>query len=270
MKTVFITGASRGVGLAIAKKFASAGWNIGFVAKTVDVDPRLPGTIASAQQEILTAGAQEVLAIPCDIRNLTELNQAIDAVGEKFGQIDLLVNNASSIYLLKTEELPEKRYDLMHQVIVRAALFAAKYALAYLKKSSNPHILNIAPPLSLKPQWFDGHNAYTMCKFASSMMVMGLAAEFKNYGIAVNALWPATLLDTAAVQNLLGGAEAIKRARNPQIMADAAYILSNKDHLKCSGNYYLDEELIVAADIDLNQYSVVAGAKLLTDLYVER
>lgn len=268
-KTIFITGASRGVGLEIAKRFAKDGANIAIVAKTVEVHPKLPGTIWTARDEIMQAGAADVLAIPCDTRDLTALKDAINQAGEKYGKIDALINNASSIYLLKTAELPEKRYDLMHEVIVRASLFAAQYALPFLEKSSQAHILNLAPKPELKPKWFKNHTAYTLCKFASGMMVMGLAAELQEKNIAVNALWPATLLDTAAVQNLFGGESIVKKSRKPAIMADAAhYILSQAT--SNTGNYYLDEDIIIKAGLNLDSYSVTPGSELITDLYVEK
>lgn len=266
-KTIFITGASRGVGLAIAKRFAAEGANIAIVAKTVEAHPKLPGTLWSARDEIKAAGANEVLAIPCDIRDLEALKAAINEAGQHFGHIDALVNNASSIYLQKTADVSEKQFDLMHGVIVRASFFAVQYALPYLLKSSNAHILNIAPKPDLQPKWFKNHTAYTLCKFASGMMVMGLAAELSSQKIAVNALWPATLLDTAAVQNLLGGANAVARARKPSIMADAAYYVLNQP-IAHTGNYYLDEEIIIKSGLDLESYSVVPGSELLPDLYV--
>lgn len=268
-KTIFITGASRGVGLEIAKRFARDGANIAFVAKTVEPNPKLKGTIDTAKAEILAAGASDVTAIACNVRNLDELKQAIDTVGQKYGKIDVLVNNASSIYLLKTEVLTEKAYSLMHDIIVQSSLFATKYALQYLEKSSNPHILNIAPKPDLKPKWFLNHTAYTLCKFASGMMVMGHAVELAPKKIAVNGLWPATLLDTAAVQNLLGGEAAVAKARKPSIMGDAAYYIASQDSMTFTGNYFLDEELIIKSGLDLDQYSVVPGADLITDLYVE-
>ena len=268
-KTIFITGASRGVGLEIAKRFAHEGANIALVAKTVEPHPKLQGTIWTATEEIKQAGANDVLAIPCDVRDLEALKSAIIQTGDKFGKIDALINNASSIHLLKTSELPEKRFDLMHDVIVRSSLFAAQYALPYLLKSENPHILNIAPKPDMQPKWFKDHVAYTLCKFASGMMVMGLAAEFTEYKIAVNALWPATLLDTAAVQNLLGGEAAVKCSRKPTIMADAAYYILNQPASN-TGNYYLDEDIIKKTGLDLASYSVTPGGKLITDLYVDR
>ena len=269
-KTIFITGASRGVGLEIAKHFAREGANIAIVAKTTEPHPKLKGTLWSARDEILAAGASEVMAIPCDIRDLTALKSAIEECGNKFGKIDALINNASSVYLLKTSELPEKRYDLMHEVIVRASLFATQYALPFLKKSANPHILNIAPKPDLKPKWFKNHTAYTLCKFASGMMVTGLSAELKEFNVAVNALWPATLLDTAAVQNLLGGEAAVQKSRNPQIMADANHYMLNKKSSEYTGNHCLDEDVIRESGANLDGYSVIQGAELITDLYVER
>jgi citronellol/citronellal dehydrogenase len=269
-KTIFITGASRGVGLEIAKRFAKDGANIAIVAKTTEPNPKLKGTIWSAVEEIKAAGANEVMAIPCDIRDLDALKAAIDSVGQKFGKIDALINNASSIYLLKTADLPEKRYDLMHGVIVKASLFAAQYALPYLEKSSNPHILNIAPKPDLKAKWFKNHTAYTLCKFSSGMMVIGLAAELADRKIAVNALWPATLLDTAAVQNLLGGEAAVRKSRKPLIMADAVHYILNQDSATFTGNHFLDEDIIKKIGNTLDQYSVIPGADLITDLYVER
>ncbi len=268
-KTIFITGASRGVGLEIAKRFAKDGANIAFVAKTVNPHPKLPGTIWTARDEILQAGANDVLAIPCDTRDLVALKNAINQAGEKYGKIDALINNASSIHLLKMAELPEKRYDLMQEIIVRASLFASQYALPFLQKSSQAHILNLAPKPELKPKWFKNHTAYTLCKFSSGMMVMGLAEELRDKNIAVNALWPATLLDTAAVQNLLGGQSVIEKSRKPTIMADAAYYILNQDS-SITGNYYLDEDIIVKAGLNLDSYSVVPGSKLITDLYVEK
>lgn len=268
-KTIFITGASRGVGLEIAKRFAKDGANIVFVAKTVEPHPKLKGTVDSAKQEILEAGANDVTAIACDVRNLEELQQAIQLAGNKYGKIDALINNASSIYLLQTQDITEKAYSLMHEIIVRASLFATKYAIPYLEKSSNAHILNIAPKPDLQAKWFAKHTAYTLCKFASGMMVMGHAAELAEKKIAVNGLWPATLLDTAAVQNLLGGHAATAKSRKPSIMADAAYYILKQDSTLLTGNYFLDEEIIIKSGSTLDSYSVVSGAKLITDLYVE-
>jgi citronellol/citronellal dehydrogenase len=269
-KTIFITGASRGVGLAIAKKFASHGYNIAMVAKTTDPHPKLPGTIWSAVDEIKTVAAKsvEVLAIPCDVRDLASLKSAVTTAGEHFGKLDGLIN-ASSIYLVKSSDLEDKKFNLMHEVIVRSSFFASQYALPYLKKGDSSRILNIAPYPDLDPKWFDQHTAYTMFKYCSGMMVMGLAREFASSGVAVNGLWPATLLDTAAVQNLLGGEEMVKKSRKPSIMGDAAYHIFQKP-VSITGNYYLDEDIILEEGLDLNGYSVVPGSQLVPDFYVKR
>jgi citronellol/citronellal dehydrogenase len=266
-KTVFITGGSRGVGLAIAKRFAMDGANIVIVAKTTEPHPKLEGTLWTAAEEIRQAGASEVLAIPCDVRNLEMLKAAIDEAGAKFGKIDCVINNASSIYLLSTEDITEKRFDLMNEIIVRASFFTAKYALPYLAKSECAHILNIAPFPDMQPKWFAFSTAYTLFKYASGGMVMGMAAEFASRNIAVNALWPSTFLDTAAVQNLLGGEKAVLRSRKPSIVADAAHIILHKP-TTYSGKYHLDEDVIKEAGLDLDSYSVVPGSDLIPDLYV--
>ncbi len=268
-KTILITGASRGVGLAIAKKFATESHNLIILAKTVAAHEKLPGTIWTAKEEILDSGANEVMAIPCDVRNLDDLKSAINNAGEHFGKIDIVINNASSIYLEKIEKLTETHYNLMHEIIVRSSVFTIKYATPYLKKSSNPNIINIVPKPDLSEKWFTNHTVYTMCKFASSMLVMGAAAELKEHSIAVNAVWPASLLDTAAVRNLLGGMDAVNRSRSPKIMADAIHYLTS--HIKnTTGQYYLDEELINLAGLDLASYSVVPNSNLITDLYVNK
>ena len=268
MKNIFITGASRGVGLEIAKVFAKDGANIAFVSKTTEVHPKLEGTIYTARDELLSLGANDVTAIKCNVMELDELQKAITTVGEKYGHLDLLVNNASSIYLLNTESVSEKQYSLMHGIIVQSSLFATKYALPFLEKSDNPHILQIAPKPDLKAKWFSKHTAYTLCKFSASMMVIGHASEFAKHGIAVNALWPATLLNTAAVKNLLGGDVAIARSRYPSIMADAAFHITQLDSKLYTGDFYLDEAVIKSIGGDLDKYSVVSGASLITDLYV--
>lgn len=266
-RTIFVTGASRGVGLEICKKFAKENANIAFVAKTTEVNPKLPGTIHTASKELKELGANDVLSIQCDVRNLESLQMAINEVGEKFGKIDILVNNASSIYLLPTKDLPEKRYDLMQEIIVRASLFSAKYALPYLRKSDNPHILSIVPKIDLNPKWFTNHVAYTICKFAGSMLVIGLASEFANMNIAVNGLWPRTLLKTAAVRNLLGGDMAISKSRDPEIMADAAFIILNKPS-SYTGHFHLDEDVLLENGLDITKYAQISSKELITDLYV--
>lgn len=266
-RTVFISGGTRGVGLEIAKRFAQEGANVVIIGKTVEPHPKLPGTLATASAEIKAAGASDVLAIPCDIRDLDSLKLAITTAGAKFGKIDVLVNNASALYLLKTVDLTPAKFNLMHEVIVRGSLFAAQFALPYLQKSEAPHIINLAPKPVLLAKWFKGHTAYTLCKYSSAMLVIGLAAEFSELGIAVNAIWPKTLLATAAVKNLLGGDTSMQHSRQPRIVGDAAYILSK--HPEFSGNFYLDEDLIKMEHGNLAEYSMVEGKQLFIDLYVE-
>ena len=267
-QTVFITGGTRGVGLEIAKRFASVGANIVIVGKSLLPHPKLPGTLATAAAEITAAGAKEVLALHCDVRDLASLEQAIIQAGTKFGKIDLLVNNASALYLLKASEITPSKFNLMFEVIVRGSLFAAQYALPYLTKSAAPRIVHLAPPIALLPKWFNGHSAYTLCKYSSSMLVVGLAEEFKELGIAVNGIWPKTLLATAAVQNLLGGEQALNHSRHPRIVADALYYLAQQP-CSYSGNFHLDEQILLEHGVALEPYSLVPGSKLLTDLYVE-
>jgi len=265
-KVVFIGGATRGVGKAIAIKAAKEGAHVVITGKTDKPHPKLPGTIHSAKEEIEAAGAKSVTAIVCDVRDLESLKAAIDQVGEHFGRIDVLVNNASALYLLPTEALTEKAFDLMHQIIVRGSLFASKYALPYLKNSEMRQIINIAPSVEMKPKWFGNHTAYTLCKFASSMMVTGLAHEFKGDKISVNALWPATLLNTAAVKFVLGGDAALAHTRDPKIMADALCEVIKKN---VTGEYFLDDQVIREMGKDPDSYATVAGNKPYVDLYVE-
>jgi citronellol/citronellal dehydrogenase len=268
VQSVFITGGTRGVGLEIAKKFAASGAQVAIVGKTVTPHPKLPGTLDSAAEEIRQAGASEVLALACDVRDLEALEQAIKTAGERFGKIDLLVNNASALYLLSAQEITPSKFNLMHEVIVRGSFFATQYALPWLKKSANPRIIHLAPPIDLKPKWFAGHTAYTVCKYSSAMLVMGLAEELAKDGIAVNAVWPHTLLATAAVQNLLGGDMAVKHSRHPRIVADAVAYLVAKE-TSYSGHFHLDDDILRDNGVDLAQYNCVPGSKLITDLYVE-
>ena len=267
-QTIFITGGTRGVGLEIAKRYAQMGANVIIVGKTVEPHAKLPGTLASASAEIKAAGAREVMALQCDVRDLDSLQQAITSAGTHFGKIDILVNNASALYLLKSTDITPSKFNLMFEVIVRASLFAAQYALPFLSKSAAPRIIHIAPPIAVLPKWFKDHSAYTVCKFSSAMLVVGLAEEFKALGIAVNALWPKTLLATAAVQNLLGGEIAMKHSRHPRIVADALVYLAGQPS-DYSGKFHLDEDVLREQGIDLAAYSMVAGSELITDLYVE-
>lgn len=266
-KVVFVSGASRGVGKEIAMKAGSLGAHVFITAKTTEPHPKLPGTIYTAAEEIKTAGAASVTPIVCDVRDVAQLESAVKQAGETHGVIDILVNNASALYLLPSDSITQSKFDLMHEIIVRASLFTAQFALPYLKKSSMANIMNIAPSLSLKPKWFGNHSVYTICKFSSSMMVVGLANEFKDDGVRVNALWPATLLHTAAVEFVVGD-DALKVTRHPRIMADAAMeVLLNKSG---TGEFYLDHNVIKDMGIDPNTYNSNDGIDPQIDIYVEK
>jgi citronellol/citronellal dehydrogenase len=268
-KTAFITGASRGIGKAIALQLAKNGANIIIAAKSVEENPKLGGTIFSAAEEIENAGGK-ALPVQCDIRFEDQIQNAIDKAVTKFGGIDIVINNASAISLTPTEQTEPKRFDLMHDINVRGTFFVTKACIPYLKKSSNAHILTLSPPINLNPKWLAGHVAYTITKFSMSMMAIGWAAELKQYRIASNALWPRTTIDTAAVRNLLGGEALAKMSRTPAILADAAYFILNKPSVDCTGNCFIDEEVMAKEGItDLSHYSVVPGANLYRDLYVD-
>lgn len=267
-KTLFITGASRGIGLAIALKAAADGANIVIAAKTTDPHPKLPGTIYSAAEEIEKAGGK---ALPCvvDIREEAQIQSAVQKAVETFGGIDILINNASAISLTGTLETPMKRYDLMHQINTRGTYACSQACLPYLKKAANPHILNMSPPLNMETRWFAPHVAYTMAKFGMSMCVLGMAGEFAKDGIAINALWPRTAIATAAVRNLLGGDEAVQACRKPEILADAAYIILNKPSREFTGQFCIDDDVLISAGItDLEQYAVTPGIPLQPDFFV--
>lgn len=267
-KTLFITGGSRGIGKAIALRAARDGANIAIAAKTTEPHPRLPGTIHTAANEIEAAGGR-ALACATDIRYEDQVATAIDQAVEAFGGIDILINNASAISLTGTAETPMKRYDLMHGVNARGTFLCSKLCLPHLEKAPNPHILNISPPLNLDPRWFAPHLAYTMAKYGMSLCVLGMAAELADRGIAVNALWPRTAIDTAAVRNLLGGEEMIRRCRRPEIMSDAAVAILSRNSRDCSGNFYIDDEVMAEEGVtDLDAYSVEPGAELLPDFFL--
>ncbi|KJE96013.1 SCP2 sterol transfer family protein [Capsaspora owczarzaki ATCC 30864] len=268
--TIFITGASRGIGKAIALKAARDGANIVIAAKTTVPHPKLPGTIYTAAEEIVAAGGQ---ALPCavDLRNDDQLNEAVKQAVAKFGGIDILVNNASAISLTGTAETPLKKFDLMNGVNARGTYSASQACLPYLKKSKNPHILNISPPLNMRPKWFKNHVAYTMAKYGMSMCVLGMSEEFHDDGIAVNALWPQTAISTAAMDMLAGG-EADKVCRNTHIMSDAAYVILTQNSRQASntGNFYIDEAVLQRAGIkNFDQYACVPGSKLMPDFFLE-
>jgi len=268
-KTIFITGASRGIGLSIAKRCAQDGANIVIAAKTVQAHPSLPGTIYTAAKEVEEVGGK---CLPCvvDIRSEEQVQKAVDEAVAKFGGIDILVNNASAIHLTGTEATPMKKYDLMHSVNIRGTFLCSKLAIPYLKKGKNPHILNLSPPLNMNPFWFKGHVAYTMAKYGMSMCALGMAEELKPEGIAVNALWPRTAIYTAAME-MLGGGESIKsKCRTPEIMADAAYIMLTKDSRSYTGQFCIDDEVLTAEGVtDLDKYSYVKGAEFMPDFFLD-
>lgn len=267
-KTALITGATRGIGKAIALRLAKEGANIVIAAKSVEENAKLGGTIFTAAAEIEAAGGK-ALAVQCDIRYEDQVQNVIDKTVEKFGGIDILINNASAISLTNTEETEPKRFDLMHDINVRGTFFVTKACIPFLKKSSNAHILTLSPPVSLDPKWFEKHVAYTLTKFNMSMMTIGWAKELAKYKIAANSLWPRTTIDTAAVRNLLGGAMLANMSRTPDILADAAYAILRRPSGECTGNLFIDEQVLAQEGItDLEKYSVVPGAQLYTDLFV--
>lgn len=268
-KTAIITGATRGIGKAIALRLAKEGANIVIAAKSVEENPKLGGTIFTAAAEIEAAGGK-ALAIQCDIRFEEQIQNVVDKTVERFGGIDILINNASAISLTPTEKTEPKRFDLMHDINVRGTFMMTKACIPHLRKSANPHILTLSPPVSLDPKWFANHVAYTLTKYNMSMMTIGWAAEFKKDKIAANALWPRTTIDTAAVRNLLGGEMLANMSRTPEILADAAYYILRQPSTDCSGNLFIDEQVLAKEGItDLDKYAVVPGGKLYTDLFVD-
>ena len=267
-RTAFITGASRGIGKAIALKLAAEGANIVIAAKSTTENPKLGGTIYSAAEEVEKAGGK-ALAIQCDIRDESQVKEAVQKAVEKFGGIDILINNASAISLTPTEHTEAKRYDLMFDVNVRGTFFASQACIPYLKESTSAHILSLSPPLNMDMKWFKEHLAYTITKYNMTMITLGLAEELKEHRIAANTLWPRTTIDTAAVRNLLGGETLANMSRTVDIVADAAHIILSKDPSSCTGNTFIDEEVLAEEGIkDLEKYSVVKGAKLYNDLFV--
>ena len=271
-KRIFITGGSRGIGLAIALRAARDGASVAIAAKTAEPNPKLPGTIYSAAEEINAAGGT-ALPIQCDLRDETQIAAAVAQAAAEFGGIDILINNASAINLTRTEETPAKRFDLMFDVNVRGTFLTSQAAIPFLRESAeagrNPHILNLSPPLSMKPKWFKNHVAYTMAKYGMSMCVLGMSEEFKRDGIAVNALWPRTAIDTAALQMIPGVDTAA--CRTPEILSDSAYIILNRNSKECTGNFFVDDEVLASEGItDLEKYSVVPGTKdFLLDFFLD-
>lgn len=268
-KTMFISGGSRGIGLAIAKRVAADGANVALIAKTAEPHPRLPGTVYTAAEEIEAAGGQ-ALPIVGDIRFDDQVDAAVAATVERFGGIDVCVNNASAIALLSTEALPMKMYDLMQDINTRGTFVVSRACVPHLKQSENPHVLTLSPPLNLAPHWFQNHVAYTIAKYGMSMCTLGMSREFAADGIAFNSLWPRTIIATAAVQNLLGGDEAMRQARRPEILADAAYEVLTRDSRKATGNFYIDDEVLAEAGVtDLSPYAFLEGAQLQRDIFLD-
>ncbi len=268
-KTVFVTGASRGIGEAIAVRCARDGANVVLVAKTKEPHPKLPGTIYTAAEKVEAAGGK-ALPVVADVRFEEQVQAAVDAAVRTFGGIDVLVNNASAISLTGTLHTTMKKFDLMHQVNVRATFMCSKLCIPHLLEADNPHILNLSPPLSMKPKWFANHVAYTMSKYGMSMCVLGMAAEFADQGLAVNALWPKTAIATAAVRNLLGGEATIRRCRTPEIMADAAYAILTRDAKTTTGNFFVDEDVLREAGVtDFEKYAVDPSQDLLPDFFLD-
>lgn len=268
-KTAFVSGASRGIGKAIALKLASKGYNIVIAAKTAEPHPKLSGTIYTAAEEIEAAGG-EALPLVVDIRSEDLVRNALEKADTVFGGIDILVNNASAINLSNTEDISMKRFDLIHSINVRGTYMVSKLAIPYLKKSENAHILTLSPPLNMKPEWFGAHLAYTMSKYGMSMTVLGLADELKKYNIAVNALWPQTTIATAAVKYALGGDAMMDCSRSPEIMADAAFEILNRESKTCTGNFFIDEDLLLGCGVtDLEKYAINPSKTLFKDLFVE-
>ena len=271
-KKIFITGGSRGIGLAIALRAAKDGAMIAIAAKTNEPNPKLPGTIHTAASDIRAAGG-EALAIQCDLRDENQISAAVEKAAKEFGGIDILVNNASAINLTPTLQTPAKRFDLMFDVNVRGTFLTSQAVLPHLQESAqagrNPHILTLSPPLSMKAKWFRNHVAYTMAKYGMSMCVLGMAEEFKREKIAVNALWPRTAIDTAALAMIPGVDTAA--CRTPEILADAAYIILNRPSGECTGNFFVDDEVLASQGItDLEKYSVVPGTKdFLLDFFLD-
>ncbi|PLX88445.1 MAG: short chain dehydrogenase [Desulfuromonas sp.] len=267
-KTLFITGGSRGIGLAIACRAASEGANVAIAAKTEREHPRLPGTIYTAAGKIEAAGGK-ALPLAVDIRDVGRLQQAVAETADRFGGIDILINNASAIFLAGTEQTSMKRFDLMQQVNLRGTFAASQAALPFLKNAGNPHILTLSPPLNLAPRWFRNHTAYTISKYGMSMTVLGLAEEFRGQGIAVNALWPKTVIHTDALA-MLGGLVRAENCRTPDIVADAAVAVLKRDSRSCNGNFFVDEDVLWEEGVtDFSCYAVDPGQSLYPDLFLD-
>jgi citronellol/citronellal dehydrogenase len=268
-KTAFITGASRGIGKHIALKLAEHGANVAIAAKTVEPHSVLKGTIYSAAEEVIAAGG-EALPLMVNIMQEEMVKEAVEKTVDTFGGIDILINNASAINLTDTLNTPMRRFDLMHNVNVRGTFMVSKYCIPHLKKAENPHILVLSPPLNMDPKWFKGFLAYTMSKYGMSMCVLGFSEEYRDDGIAVNALWPKTIIATAAIRYLFGGNKGIEMSRHPGILADAALEILTRNSKECTGNFFLDEEVLEEIGIkDFAKYAINPDLDLMPDLFVD-
>jgi citronellol/citronellal dehydrogenase len=268
-RTILMSGGSRGIGLAIAVRAARDGARVALIAKTTEPHPRLPGTIYTAAEEIEAAGG-EALPIVGDIRDAEAVEAAVAQTVERFGAIDVVVNNASAINLAPMRDLPVKRFDLMQQINSRGTFVVTRAALPHLRGSPHAHVLTLSPPLSADPRWLAGHSAYTLSKMGMTMITLGLAADEAESGIGANCLWPRTIIATAAVQNLLGGDEAMRRARTPEIVADAAHAILLRDPRSCTGNAFIDDEVLAEAGVtDLDRYAAAEDTDLTLDIFVD-
>jgi citronellol/citronellal dehydrogenase len=267
-KTLFISGGSRGIGLAIGLRAARDGANVALAAKTAEPHPKLPGTVYTAALEIEKAGGN-ALPIVCDIRDEGQVQAAIDQTVQTFGGIDICVNNASAISLTDTRSTEMKRFDLMHQVNARGTFMVSKYCIDHLSRAENPHILMLSPPLDFKPQWFAGHLAYSLAKYGMSLCALGLAEELKPLGIGVNALWPRTTIATAAIANIVGGEEVMRASRSPEIVADAAHVILTKPARDFTGNFCIDDTLLAQHGVrDFDRYRIDPSVDLTPDFFV--
>ena len=268
-KTLFITGGSRGIGLAIAKRAAQDGANVAVAAKTAEPHPKLPGTIHTAAKEIEEAGGK-ALAIQMDLREDKEVKAAVEQTVETFGGIDVLINNASAVALGSVNEVPMRRIDLMHQINLRGTVLAAKTCWPHLQESSNGHVLTLSPPPSLDPKWYRGTLPYTLAKMGMSFATIGLAEDFREKGVAANALWPRTAIDTAAIRYELGGDSVIKHCRTTDVVADAAHAILTRDSKTCTGNFFIDDDVLAEEGVsDLSAYAIEPGQPLILDFYLD-
>jgi citronellol/citronellal dehydrogenase len=268
-KTVLITGGTRGIGKAIAIRLAKEGANIAIAGKSAEPNPKLEGTIYTAAEEIKAAGGGKVLPIQGDIRFEDSIKHIVQETVNAFGGIDILINNASAINISVTEQMEPKRWDLMQDINVRGSFFMSQACIPYLKEAHNPHILNMSPPLNMDPRWFAPHLAYTLSKYGMSMVTLGLAEELKQYRIGANALWPKTIIATAAVKNLLGGDFLIQRSRTAEIVADAAFYILQKPSFESTGNFFIDEDVLIEHGVtDFSKYAINPEHKLMNDLFL--